>query len=363
MYRYFMPVEFYFGENIVQFQAQKMAKFGTKCFLVTGRYSARKCGALDDVISTLDRLKIGYELFEEIPENPDLNIIISGAEKMRNSQCDFLIGIGGGSPLDAAKAISLLAKNNENPAQLYHPNLFTEAFPVVAIPTTSGTGTEVTPYSVITNSETGIKAGIGSPLLFPKLAFLSPNYTKTLPFHVTRDTAIDALSHLLEGIYSKTRNPLNLPIIYKGIELIYQYLNPCLQNPEDFFFREQLMTASLFGGITIAQSGTTLQHSIGYPLTTQMGLSHGYANGIVMKHIMELYSPAIQSELDSLFSYLKCDKTKFYDWLSRFDFKLPMKMSEEFLANHVQEVLSSKNMALNPINVTGEQIRKIYLSL
>jgi alcohol dehydrogenase len=358
-----MPVEIAFGENILHYQAKKITAIGKKCLIVTGKLSASKCGALDDIKEAFSILKISYQLFDQITENPNEKVLIEGAELMKLSQCDFVIGIGGGSPIDAAKAISILAKNHLKVEDLYRTNKFNSAYPIVAVPTTSGTGTESTPYSVITNTQTSIKAGFGSPLLFPKLAFLDPNYTRTLPFSVTRDTAIDALSHLLEGLYSNQRNKLNYPLIYEGVKLIYQYLKLCLTAPENYEWREKLMIASLYGGIVIAQSGTTLQHSIGYPLTTNLGISHGYANGLVMKPIMELYEPVLKVELNSLFTYLNITKAMFYDWLSEFDFKLSQSLTESFLETRIPEVLHSKNMTLNPLSVQSELIKYIYVNL
>ena len=260
---------------------------GKKALLVTGKNSAQKCGALADVQKVLAELKIDSVLYDKVSENPVLETIIDGAEFFTKNNCDFLIGIGGGSPIDAAKAIALTAANKLDINSIYDTSAFKKTYPLVAIPTTSGTGTEATQYSVLTDAATQKKAGFGHDLAFPVLALVDPKYTLTLSQSVTLNTGIDALSHLLEGIYSNKRSPLLYPLICQGISLIYNNLSNVLDNPSDLDGRTALSQASLYGGITIAHTSTTLQHSIGYPLTSVLGVPHGLANGIVMQQIMD----------------------------------------------------------------------------
>ncbi|MCB5231283.1 MAG: iron-containing alcohol dehydrogenase, partial [Candidatus Cloacimonas sp.] len=326
---------------------------------VTGKNSAERSGALSDVKELCNSLEIKYVHFDEVSENPELHTVQKGAELMKEKSCDFIIGIGGGSPLDATKAISAISANKLKPKDIYKPEKIIKAYPIVAIPTTSGTGSEVTQYSVITDEINQKKAGFGSPLLFPKISFLDPKYTYTLPERPTRDTAIDALSHLLEGIYSKNRSSLLNPLIYEGISLIIRYLPIAIKEPNNFRAREKLMLASYYGGMVIAQGGTTLQHSIGYPLTTHYGLSHGQANGIVMKEIMELYEPALQNELTELFDSIGMTKFEFYMWLDQWDFVEDITFPEEFIQKSTEEIAKSRNMAANPRSIQNNEIADI----
>lgn len=360
---HYLPTRIIFGENAVRKGYVYLNQLGKKALLVTGKNSARQSGALDDVLSVLQGLKIESVLFDEVRENPILETVIDGADLFRHNNCDFLIGIGGGSPIDAAKAIALTAANNLTQDRIYDTSAFKKTWPLAAIPTTSGTGTEATQYSVLTDAAAQKKAGFGHDLAFPALALVDPKYTLSLSEKVTLHTGIDALSHLLEGIYSNKRTPLIYPLIFQGIGLIINNLSAALKHPSDLAARTALSRASLYGGITIAHTSTTLQHSIGYPLTSVYGVPHGLANGIVMQQIMELYYPAVSAELDELFSFLRMSKADFFRWLDSFQMHMETKLTPDFIEAKIPEVLASRNMANNPVTASEDDIRALYESL
>jgi alcohol dehydrogenase len=358
-----MPVHFFLGRDVLKRNGELMLTLGKKPLLVTGKNSAKKCGALDDVISVLNLSGMHYTHFDEVKENPDLETVVKGAKLLQQTECDFIIAIGGGSPLDAGKAISALAKNDLLPYELYESAKIKDAYKIVAVPTTAGTGSELTPYSVITNTEINQKAGFGSSLLYPALSYIDAKYTLTLSKEITRDTSIDALSHLLEGLYSDVRHSFFYPLIFQGIKLIYQFLPLCLEELDNLEYRVKLMHASMLGGYIISQCGTTLQHSLGYPLTTELGLSHGLANGVVMKIVMEKFYPSVSTELDSMFKYLKIGKNDFYSWLDMLGIKFEHDLDDLFIKSKSYEVLNSRNMAKNPCKIELEEIQSLYKNL
>ncbi|HQF81480.1 MAG TPA: iron-containing alcohol dehydrogenase [Candidatus Syntrophosphaera thermopropionivorans] len=359
----YLPSRIFFGENALTEAEPYLIKLGNKPLIVTGKSSAKLSGALDELIPILKKAEQDYAIFDRVQENPSWDIVREGARFLKDAQCDYLIAIGGGSPIDAAKAMALIAANNLFEEENLTPNKFSQTLPLVAIPTTAGTGSEVTQYSVLTDTSTGIKAGFGTELAFPTLAICNPRYTLSLNATITLHTAIDALSHLLEGIFSNKRQLLLYPLIQAGIEAIMKNLEIALNSPNNLQARTKLMQAALYGGITIAQTGTTLQHSLGYPLTTHFGISHGLSNAIVLRQVMELYYPYIKEELDNLFSNLNITREDFENWLDRFPLKAEFDLSEEFIESHIAEVLASRNMANTPIKVKEEDIRKIYKSL
>ena len=371
---FYMPTKVYFGKDVVSRFGKEVTKYGKKPLIVTGQTSAIKSGVLDDLLPILNEHDIKYVIFNNVEENPDILSIEKGRDAFlgnsvskginetmtSDNSCDFIIAVGGGSPLDAGKAISLMTANNLCAHDIYNSTLHKKGFPIIAIPTTSGTGSEVTPYSVLSNNESKLKAGFGNELMFPKLALLDPKYTLSLSKTVTRDTAIDALSHLLEGLYSNKYNQFLLPLIYTGVKIIYENLSECLKNLDEITFRQNLMLASNYGGIVIAHTSTTLQHSIGYPLTTEFGLSHGLANGVVMKEIIDMYEPHIKNRIDGLFQFVNISKKQFLDWLESFDMKFEKIIDDDFIQKRVPEVMSSRNMMLNPCTVSSDDIINIY---
>ncbi len=363
MYRMFVPTEIFFGNACLKGAAFDFSQLGRKAMLITGRRSAKTSGAFDDCVCSLESCKVPFELFDRVGENPDLETIMAGAAAFKSANADFVIGIGGGSPIDAAKAVSVIAANTLNGADVYDPEKIKKAFPVAAIPTTSGTGSEVTPYSVITDSAKKKKAGFTSNLIFPKVAFVDPAYTASTGAIVTRDTAVDALSHLLEGLYSKKRNRLLYPLIFEGAKLIVENLRTALDAPNNQAARSALSQASLYGGLTIAQSGTTLQHSIGYPLTTEFGLSHGAANGVVMKYVMEFFKPSVERDLKLFFKAIGMEQQAFFDWLDSLKFDFEPNIDEAFLMKRVPEVMQSRNMAACPVDIRAEDVEAIYRRL
>jgi alcohol dehydrogenase len=360
---FYCPTRIIFARNAVQKAKDHIASLGKRALIVTGKNSAEQSGALADVISVLTESGISYVLFDSITENPSLDIVMEGKSVFLQNECDFVIGIGGGSPIDSAKAISLASANSLGRDELYNTSAFKKAYPVLAIPLTAGTGTEVTQYSVLSDPLTKKKAGFGSDLAFPVLAVLNPKYTLTLPPKVTLHTALDALSHLLEGLYSNQRSPVVYPFIYKGIASIMKFLPLVLSQRENYLAREELMRDALYGGMVIAQGSTTLQHSIGYPLTSFYNIPHGLANAMVMEDIMELYYPAVHQELDDLFSYLQISKDDFYAWLHSLPFERKIEFSNDFIDKAIPQIMSSRNMALNPLLVSEQQVRNLLENL
>ncbi|PKN77768.1 MAG: alcohol dehydrogenase [Candidatus Cloacimonetes bacterium HGW-Cloacimonetes-1] len=360
---YYFPCRVFFAEEALTRATPYLIGYGRKALIVTGKQSAIVSGALGDVTAILKAHNIAWHIFDSVIENPTIDTVLDGATEFAIHDCDFLIGIGGGSPIDAAKAISLTAANKLDKTNMYDTSLFSHSFPVVAIPTTSGTGTEVTPYSVLTDPETQKKAGFGSELAYPTLSIIEPRYTLSMSHAVTLNTGIDALSHLLEGIYSNKRNPLLYPNIFSGIKTIYKNLPIVLNEPGNLIARAEMMRASLYGGMTIANTSTTLQHSIGYPLTSVYGIPHGLANGVVMKGIMELYYPAVEAELKDLFHEMKISQHKFFEWIEALQLSIDIHLTPDFMDTRIPEVLSSRNMSNNPFEISSEDIKKIYLDL
>ncbi len=355
---FYLPTRIIFGENALREAAPHLA-FGKRALIVSGRSSAVKSGVLGDLIPILNELNIEHKIFAQILENPLTSQIIAGKEFLLENGCDFIIAIGGGSPLDAAKAIAIAAANDLSEDELYQLDLHKRSYPIVAVPTTHGTGSEVTQYSVLTHSKTNKKAGFGSDLNFPRLAIVDPRYMTSLSPKVSLHTALDALSHLLEGLYSLSRNTHLYPMIHRGVRLIVDNLSLCLKEPNHLPAREALALASLYGGITIAHTGTTLQHAIGYPFTSAFDTPHGLANAMFMKEMMEFNLPNMPELINELFEAIKMSKEEFYHWLESFPIQIKVEISDDEEERWMDEILGARNIAASPRVPTRDELRAL----
>ncbi|HHY08991.1 MAG TPA: iron-containing alcohol dehydrogenase [Firmicutes bacterium] len=275
---FFMPTKVLYGRKVVTERKDDLV-LGKKALIVTGRSSAKLSGALDEVLAVLPG---DYEIFSEVENNPSPETVAKGGEAAKRAGCDYIIAVGGGSPLDAAKVIGILAVNDKDPLELYKSGWENPALPVAAIPTTAGTGSEVTQYAVLTLEEDETKKGLSGPDLFPKTAFLDPRYTASLPLQVTVDTAVDALSHLVEGYLSERATPASDLTALKGMELWGENIAALKAGKFSLAERGALLLASALGGVTIAHTGTALVHALGYSLTYFHDFPHGRANGFLM---------------------------------------------------------------------------------
>ena len=283
-FRYYLPTEVLGGRGCVRIHADKWC-LGHKALIVTGHASAQTSGALDDVVGVLTERGIAYTLFDGISANPDDAQVYAGAAAAAG--CDFIIAIGGGSPLDAAKSIAWVVASNIPQADFFQraPKAEDAVLPIVAIPLTCGTGSEVTPYSIITNHAAKTKTNVSCATFFPKVALLDSRYLESLPQEVLCDTALDALSHAIEGAYSPRANRMTLAMSEEAVRTIFPELTRMAHSA--FVNLSQLQYAAMLAGCVIAQTGTGLVHAMGYPLTYYKGLPHGRANGILLAGYLE----------------------------------------------------------------------------
>ena len=285
--RFRMPTKLFIGENSVRQGSADLSALGRSCLVVTGRNSAKACGALDDAYAALDAAGVTHTLFDEVTQNPYLSTCLKAADIARESGVDFILGIGGGSPLDASKAIAVLAANPslDGPG-LYAGGWKNSALPVALIGTTSGTGSEVTQYAVITDDLiSGNKKSIGAPQCFATLAFGDARYTNSLSYHFTVSTALDAMAHAVEGYFNNLASPLTdmfaLPAIRDVVHALIAIRDKATENitPAQ---REALYLASIYAGMVIAQNRTGYCHALGYFLTEQHEVSHGMACAVFL---------------------------------------------------------------------------------
>lgn len=279
-----IPVRVLSGKGVLLNNTARLSAFGKRCLIVTGGTGAVKSGALRDVKAALASEEIAYDVFSEVGPNPLLSACYKAGTLTRESGADFIIGIGGGSALDAAKAAAVYAANPDfAPTDIYTCER-KPALPLVLIGTTAGTGSEVGKVSVLTNDATGRKKSISGEDLYPALTFADPTYTMSMPYAITVSTALDALSHAMEGYC--TPKCTDIPALFgeKAVALIWEGLCQLLETKEipDYAMREQLYYGSLYAGITLAYCGTAFPHPLGYVLTEGYGTAHGTACAVFL---------------------------------------------------------------------------------
>jgi alcohol dehydrogenase class IV len=297
---YLMPTKIVFGNGCIANLADAIKPIGRAPLIVTGRRSARATGSLQKVLDQCP----GAVVFDEVDENPTTDACARGAEVCRAHQCDCVIGLGGGSAMDAAKAIAVAAVNDAPCASFFGVDKFSRALPVIAIPTTAGTGSEATPYAVLVDSETHYKRTISGRGIFPATALLDPELTVTMPRAVTVATGLDALSQALEGATSKRATPIGDLFAFEICRIVRRWLPVAADEPANLEARAQMLHAAMLSGCIISQSGTTLVHGMGYYFTLEFGLAHGLANGLLLPPVMEYNARFLPDKIAALASAL-----------------------------------------------------------
>ncbi len=306
----YMPVQIVSGKGCFNENYKLLQKFGKSCLIVTGGSSAKKCGALNDVVTALEKLGISYFVFDGITENPQTADCHRAGECAREINADFIIGIGGGSPLDASKAIAIYASNPDlSAADIYLRKYDNKPLPVVLVGTTSGTGSEVTGVSVLTDSSVNLKKSISGPDCYSVVSFCDYAYTMTMPYSVTVSTALDAFAHAVEGYFSSTANELSDIYAEKAFRmlrtgLLYFYNNKSLP---DESLREELYTASLFAGFCLNITGTCFPHTMGYILTEDFGIAHGRACAAFIPDYIKISAENMPCKAQKLFESMGMD--------------------------------------------------------
>lgn len=357
------PTRLISGEGCLA-QNRALLAQGRHAFVVTGRSSARRAGVLDDLLPLLDEQGIAYTIFSEITENPPILTCHAGGQAAHAAGADFVIGIGGGSPLDAAKAIAAYAANpgieaNDiyNPEKRINPSL-----PLLAIPTTAGTGSEANAYSVLTLADGRQKKTFTAPDSWPRISFLDPRYLASMPNAMMVSCALDAFAHAIESYLSPKSTVLSEQLALWAAGQIWPILaaEPDIYTAEQ---REALLYAATAAGMAISITGTGFPHPLGYSLTLLDGIPHGRACAIfdgdyitynarteVGDARLTAFAAAVGTDLDTLARELPR--------LSAVSFSF----TEEEIAERVELIAGAKNYSNSPYVLSREEIYDIYRS-
>ncbi|MBR3358540.1 MAG: iron-containing alcohol dehydrogenase [Solobacterium sp.] len=290
--KFYMPVKVYDEQECVALHGEELASLGRKALIVTGKKSAQRSGALNDVCTVLMMYGTPWYVFSGVEENPSVETVRKAASAGLAEGCDFVIGIGGGSPMDAAKAAAFLMKQEDpQTADLYDASMSSEAVPVAAVPTTCGTGSEVTGVSVLTLHEKRTKKSIPHKI-FPTIALIDGKYLNGAHQTMITNTSVDALAHMMESYLSKKADAYSKAIAIEGLKI----WSPCKEvldgtrKADDADF-SVLMRASTFAGMAIAQTGTSIPHALSYIVTYEDRIVHGKACGLFLARFVKEAAP------------------------------------------------------------------------
>lgn len=361
MFMYEMPTRLFFGKDCLNGAGKDLKKLGQKALIVTGRHSAKINGSQKAVTEALESAGISWVLFDQIENNPSIKTVRKAADFGKAEHVDFVIGIGGGSPMDAAKVIALLCTNDLDDKALF-TGPYVRPLPIVTVPTTSGTGSEVTKVGVLTNPAAGTKQSVNTPLIFPVLSYADPSFTESVSTTVTIDTAIDALSHAIEGYMSRKSTPMSDIWAEEAMRFLGPHLTD-LEGTIPYAVREDLMYGATAAGIVIAQTGTTLVHGMGYQLTYYKGLSHGRANGLLLPGYMQLMAETMADKVEKVWDILGFSGLE--DFTDCLHSLMPERISltEDEIAAYVRLTLPTGAVASTAYEVTGDVIARLYRSL
>ncbi|MGA1847124.1 iron-containing alcohol dehydrogenase family protein [Deferribacter abyssi] len=336
-FSFFSPVKVIMSEDQKK-ELEKILSSYNNIALICGRNAAYKTGFVDLLKNTV---RGSLFVFDEVEENPSINTVIKGGKFVRQNGCDIIVAFGGGSSLDAAKAISCFATNNRGFYELLNVKKLTnKTIPLVAIPTTCGTGSEVNHYAIITDYEKKDKINFAKEDCFPKFAVLNYNYLKFLSDNMLFATIFDAFTHAFEGYLSKRANPFSDMVALQCIKII---LNNLAKEKIDDDSLKNFLYASTLAGIVILHTGTTLLHSLGYYLTNNKNIHHGLANYILLPYYIKMLE---YKKVDKYYELKKefpniVDVLRSYDWL--YDASVDSILSEEEISDMCEYALNKKN--------------------
>lgn len=313
--RFYVPTDLRIGADVVSASAEAIAALGKRCLVLTGAVSAKKSGALHDLCGTLDDLEIEYRVYDRIRQNPTVDVCQEAGMLARQTHAQFIVGIGGGSVLDAAKAAAVFAAD----ASLDEEKLYAYAWaraplPTVCIGTTAGTGSEVTPVSVLTDKN-GRKRSIRDDRLYPALSLGDPRYLVSLAPDFTRSCAVDAAAHCIESYFNRNATPLSRLFASRGAAMLASLLGKLDRLTDDE--RAALYLASIYGGYAISVTGTAFPHAMGYFLTEDYRVPHGTACAVFLPAFLRHVETAAPADSAAFAVETRCGTEGWINLLTR----------------------------------------------
>ena len=297
-------------EALARLAPEARALGGRKVLLITDPGVARS-GVLEKVTKALSEgaarvagnpcHPIPFEVFDGVQPEPPIASAEAALAALKRMKADLVIGVGGGSAMDVAKIVAILATNGGDLRQYFGEDKIPKpGLPKILIPTTAGTGSEVSPIAMLTDPAERLKKGMVSPHLLAEVAIVDPEMSRTMPPKVTASTGMDALTHAIEGTFSVLANPLTDGICLESARMIAAYLPRAYRNGGDMEARQGMAVASMMAGLVLGNSSVTIVHALAYPLGARYNVPHGVANTVMLVPVMEFYREVCREALERL---------------------------------------------------------------
>ena len=370
-FNYNLPINLLFGRGRSNEIGTEVAKYGKKALIVTGRNSTKKSGLLDKTIDLLNEAKVQYEIFDKVEQNPLTTTVYEGVDVIKETGCDVVLGLGGGSIMDAAKSIAFSAKNPGDISEyIFGIKQGSEALPIVLVPTTCGTGSEGNCFSVLTNPETKDKKSLRTNIIIAKASIIDPELMVTMPKSILASVGFDALAHNMEAYLSKIGQPLTDMKAFYGIKLLSENLIKVYNDASDLDAWDSVTLASTLGGMVIGIAGVTAPHGLEHPASGLHDIVHGKGLAALTPIIAEKSWESNLEKYSNISKLLGGTDAKdcadaIRNFLKKIDLKVTLgelgitEKDVEWMAENCMKV-SKPSIANHPKEFSLEEIKDIY---
>lgn len=365
MWKFYQPANVIFGEGELENIGQYMRDYNLdRAFVVADAFLVQS-GMAAKLEAYAKGMVVGIS--SDVEPNPTLNNVENASKKAEEVKADCIIAFGGGSAMDCAKAAAVVLADKCPAAQLLSGHVIKKALPIIAIPTTAGTGSEVTAGAVLSDKEKGIKAAIFSPAIFPKLALVDPELTYTTPVRVTAATGLDVLAHAFDAMTSVKANPATDALALGAAKLAVKYLERSVADGGDKEARAAMSQASTIAGLAFSQTGTTGSHACSYILTSKYQVPHGEACAFTLDSWL-LINLKVKPELNEYAKEMGFDGVPaLSEWLNEVKEKFGMRSTlaqigaaRDDLKEIVETSMASGNMTNNIAQIGREGVCTIF---
>lgn len=296
---FFLPNRIISGTNALEEMSEYISEYGKKALIVTGKTVCTLEG-FQKLTTLLSDHGVAYVVFTGITGEPDDRMIKEGVDAYLSNDCDFLIGMGGGSPIDSMKAIAVWVATKKNVCDYYGTTITAKLPIMVAIPTTAGTGSEATQFTVITDTKSNVKMLLKGKTLMPDLAVIDASLSMSSPKNITAFTGLDALTHAVESYTSRRAQPLTDDISLSAVTRIFKYLVRAYNDGNDIEARTEMSIAALEAGIAINNASVTLVHGMSRPIGVLFHVPHGLSNAMLLAQCMKFACDAAYEKFAAL---------------------------------------------------------------